>query len=63
MDIDLAGKTAFVTGGNIGIGRGVSLALARCGADVALTYFSHPEEGQATVNTIQQMGREAFAFQ
>jgi len=41
MDLNLAGKTAFVTGGNIGIGRAVSLALARCGADVALTYYSH----------------------
>jgi NAD(P)-dependent dehydrogenase (short-subunit alcohol dehydrogenase family) len=37
MEITLAGKTAFVTGGNIGIGRAVSLALAKCGADVALT--------------------------
>jgi 3-oxoacyl-[acyl-carrier protein] reductase len=63
MEIALAGKTAFITGGNIGIGRGVSLALARCGADVVLTYFSHPEEGQATVKAIQEMGREAFAFQ
>ena len=63
MEINLAGKTAFVTGGNIGIGRGVSLSLARCGADVALTYFSHPEEGEATVKAIQKMGRKAFAFQ
>ena len=53
MEINLVGKTAFITGGNIGIGRGVSLALARCGADVALTYFSHPEEGEATVKAIQ----------
>jgi 3-oxoacyl-[acyl-carrier protein] reductase len=63
MEINLAGKTAFVTGGNIGIGRGVSLSLARCGADIALTYFSHPEEGEATVKAIQEMGRKAFAFQ
>ena len=62
MEINLVGKTAFVTGGNIGIGRGVSLSLARCGADVALTYFSHPEEGEATVKAIQDMGRKAFAF-
>ena len=63
MEINLAGKTAFVTGGNIGIGRGVSLSLARCGADVALTYFSHPEEGEETVKAIKKMGRKAFAFQ
>jgi 3-oxoacyl-[acyl-carrier protein] reductase len=62
MEINLVGKTAFVTGGNIGIGRGVCLSLARCGADIALTYFSHPKEGETTVNAIQEMGRKAFAF-
>lgn len=63
MDLNLAGKTAFVTGGNIGIGRAVSLAFARCGADVALTYYSHETEGQETVNVIKEMGRNAIAFQ
>ena len=43
MDINLAGKTALVTAGSVGIGRAISLALARCGADVALTYFSRPD--------------------
>jgi 3-oxoacyl-[acyl-carrier protein] reductase len=63
MEITLAGKTAFVTGGNIGIGRAVSLALAKCGADVALTYYSHQQEGEETVQLIEKMGRKAFAFQ
>ncbi|RMF03929.1 MAG: SDR family oxidoreductase [Chloroflexi bacterium] len=63
MDINLTGKTALVTGGNIGIGRAVSLALARCGADVALTYFSHQSEGEATAQAIQELGRKAFALQ
>ena len=62
MELDLAGKTAFVTGGNIGIGRAVSLALARCGADVALTYYSHEEEGKDTVDAIKKMGKNGFAF-
>jgi 3-oxoacyl-[acyl-carrier protein] reductase len=62
MDLDIAGKTAFVTGGNIGIGRAVSLALARCGADVALTYYSHRAEGQETVDAIQKLGRTAIAL-
>jgi 3-oxoacyl-[acyl-carrier protein] reductase len=56
IDQNIAGKTAFVTGGNIGIGRAVSLALARCGADVALTYYSHEAEGQETVEAIEAMG-------
>lgn len=63
MELNLSGKTAFVTGGNIGIGRAVSLTLARCGADIALTYFSHSKEGEETVKAIQNMGRKAFAFQ
>ena len=63
MELSLAGKTAFVTGGNIGIGKGVSLALARCGADVALTYYSHKEEGEETVKAIEQIGRKGYAYQ
>ena len=62
MDINISGKTAFVTGGNLGIGRAVAVALARCGADVAITYHSHKEEGEETVAAIKQMGRHAIAF-
>ncbi|NCF64447.1 MAG: SDR family oxidoreductase [Chloroflexi bacterium] len=40
MHIDLTGKTAVVTGGNSGIGRAFSMALARSGASVVATYFT-----------------------
>jgi 3-oxoacyl-[acyl-carrier protein] reductase len=59
--IDLSGKTAFVTGGNVGIGKAVAVALARCGANIALTYLSHA--GQETVMEIQTLGRTAVALQ
>jgi len=63
MNIDLKGRTAFVTGGNLGIGRGVALALAECGVDVAITYYSHKEEGEETVAMIEERGQKAYAFQ
>ena len=52
MEINLKGKTALVTGGNIGIGRAISLALARSGADVAITYFDHDEEAAKTIRAM-----------
>lgn len=60
MQIDLVGKTALVTGGNIGIGRAISLTLAECGAEVALTYLTH--DNQETVETIRAMGRTGIAL-
>jgi NAD(P)-dependent dehydrogenase (short-subunit alcohol dehydrogenase family) len=53
MEINLTGKTCLFTGGNIGNGRGIALALARCGADVALTYFSHQAVGEQTNEEIK----------
>lgn len=60
MQINLTGKTALVTGGNIGIGRAISLALAKSGADVALTYLTHGD--QETVEAIRALGRTGIAL-
>ena len=60
MSINLTGKTALVTGGNTGIGQAIALALARAGADVALTYFSNPDE--QTVTAIRVLGRKSLAL-
>jgi 3-oxoacyl-[acyl-carrier protein] reductase len=57
---DLAGKAAFVTGGNIGIGGEVAVRLAKLGADVAFTWHSHsagPVEEKITA-----LGRRALAL-
>ena len=53
ITIDVSGRTALVTGASIGIGRGVALALARAGADVAITYLTRPAEANETVRAIR----------
>ena len=60
---DLTGKKALVTGGSRGIGKGICLALAKQGADVAVNYRSNQAEAEAVVAEIKAMGRETFAVQ
>jgi 3-oxoacyl-[acyl-carrier protein] reductase len=60
--MELAGKRALVMGGASGIGKATSLALAKAGADVVLTYFSSSDEAQDVVTQITAMGRRAHAI-
>jgi len=60
--LPLDGKTAFVTGGARRIGRGIALALAAAGADVAITFLSSSSEATATVGTIESLGRHTCAL-
>src|SRR5262249_34540256 len=59
--MDLAGRTALVSGGSRGIGRAIALGLAADGADVAVNYRRDEDAAQATVAAIAKLGRRAPA--
>ncbi|SEM53781.1 SDR family oxidoreductase [Streptacidiphilus jiangxiensis] len=60
---NLQNKTALVTGGSRGIGRGIALRLAADGARVVVHYGSDAAAAKETVARIEAAGGEAFAVQ
>ncbi|MFD7901027.1 SDR family oxidoreductase [Kitasatospora sp. NPDC059722] len=58
----LAGKTALVTGGSRGIGRGIAERLGRDGALVAVHYGRNGKAAEEVVRTIEAAGGRAFAI-
>jgi 3-oxoacyl-[acyl-carrier protein] reductase len=59
---DLSGRAALVTGASRGIGRGVAIALARQGADVAVNYRENAAAAEEVVADITGLGRRAVAI-
>jgi meso-butanediol dehydrogenase / (S,S)-butanediol dehydrogenase / diacetyl reductase len=57
----LAGKVAIVTGGGSGIGRGIVMAMAREGADVAIPDIQSLNADKV-VDEVKGLGRKAFAM-
>jgi len=62
IQMKLAGKKALVTGASRGIGRGIALAFAAAGADVAVGYRREKDAAEATVRAIQAKARRGFAY-
>jgi meso-butanediol dehydrogenase/(S,S)-butanediol dehydrogenase/diacetyl reductase len=58
--LSLHGKVVFVTGGGRGIGRGIAMACAEAGADVALGDL-RVEEAAETARLVEASGRRAHA--
>src|SRR3546814_18425778 len=58
----LEGKTALITGASKGIGRTIATRFAEEGANVAFTYLSSVEKGQALEKELQQFGTQVKGY-
>jgi 3-oxoacyl-[acyl-carrier protein] reductase len=58
----LKGKIALVTGGGRGIGKAISLALAKEGAKVCVNYFHSKDAAEDVVKKIKENGGEAISY-
>lgn len=56
----LQGKVAIISGGDSGIGRAVSIAYAKEGADVAVIYLNEEVDAQETKAQIEAEGRKCL---
>jgi NAD(P)-dependent dehydrogenase (short-subunit alcohol dehydrogenase family) len=59
---DLSGRTAIVTGGGTGIGKAISVQLARAGADIILASRDPSHLGMAA-QEISEIGRKCLTIQ
>jgi len=58
----LEGKTALITGASKGIGNAIAHVYAEQGANVAFTYLSSVEKGEALEKELQQKGVKAKGY-
>lgn len=58
----LENKTALITGASRGIGRAIAIKFAKEGANVAFTFLSSVEKGQALVAELEAYGVKAKGY-
>ncbi|HSJ66950.1 MAG TPA: 3-oxoacyl-[acyl-carrier-protein] reductase [Anditalea sp.] len=58
----LSGKTALITGASKGIGRAIAIRYAQEGANVAFTYLSSVEKGEALEKELAEFGIKAKGY-
>lgn len=56
----LLGKTAFITGGDSGIGRSAAVHFAREGANIAIVYFKEDKDAKETKEMIEKEGQQCL---
>lgn len=56
----LKGKVAIITGGDSGIGRAVSIAYAKEGADVVIAYLNEHNDAKETKARVEQLGHRCL---
>lgn len=61
--MSLKDKVAIVTGGNSGIGKAISLGLAKAGANIVIDYVVHPEATEELEREITALGSAAIGVQ
>lgn len=56
----LLGKTAFITGGDSGIGRSAAVHFAREGANIAIVYLKEDKDAKLTKEMIEKEGQQCL---